>query len=40
MAAQNNTQAAEQTYHSFLGVMKWSAVGCALIAALVIALIA
>lgn len=40
MAAQSNMKAAEQTYTSFIGLMKWGAVACALVTALVIALIA
>lgn len=39
MAAQSNIKAAEQTYHSFVGLMKWGTIGCVLVTVLVIALI-
>lgn len=39
MASDNNLQAHEQTYSKIMGLLKWGAVGCAIIAAFVIWLI-
>ena len=40
MAGNGNIKFHEETYHKVIGMLKWGAVGCALIAMLVIWLIA
>ncbi|MGR6330458.1 aa3-type cytochrome c oxidase subunit IV [Sphingomonas sp. XXL09] len=40
MAGNGNMQPHEATYASVIGMLKWGAVGCAIVAALVIWLIA
>jgi hypothetical protein len=40
MAAQHDMKSARTTYEGFLGVFKWGAIACALIAAFVVYLIA
>lgn len=40
MASGNDIKAAEETYAGFVGVVKWTAITCAIIVAIVVVLIA
>ncbi|HEX7819379.1 MAG TPA: aa3-type cytochrome c oxidase subunit IV [Sphingobium sp.] len=40
MSSEQNYRAAEQTYTGFVGLVKWGAIGCVIVASLVVLLIA
>lgn len=40
MSSDQNYRAAEQTYNGFVGLVKWGTIGCIIVTALVVLLIA
>lgn len=40
MSSDQNYNAAEQTYEGFVGLVKWGTIGCIVVAAIVVLLIA